>query len=238
MQKENKRLNGVGPLEYVRGFTDFLECKIDLSKRPLIPRPETEFWVEKAIKDILTYSSLIGCCCWQKKHQIKILDMFSGSGCIGIAVLKNIKNSRVDFSDSDKNCLEQIKINLKINRIKSGRYRIIKSDILKVINPSSPQFLRAKYDFVFANPPYIALKNKNKVQKSVLKYEPRKALFGGNDGLFYIKKFLNSGGIIFMEFSPEQKKEIQKLILKYKYKNYKFYKDQYKKWRWVWISKE
>ena len=92
---------------------------------------------------------------------------------------------------------------------------------------------------------YNLMKNKNKVQKSVLKYEPRKALFGGNDGLFYIKKFLkqaknylNSGGIIFMEFSPEQKKEIQKLILKYKYKNYKFYKDQYKKWRWVWISKE
>ena len=242
--KDIERLNGDEPLDYVIGFTKFGappgSCKIDLSKKPLIPRPETEFWVKEAIKEIRVSSEFTP---WRKfchKHKIykiRVLDIFSGSGCIGVAVLKHIKNSKVDFSDSDKNCLEQIKINLKINKIKENRFKAIQSDVFKNI--------KSKYDFIFANPPYVAVKNKNKIQKSVLKYEPRQALFGGGDGLFYIRKFLkqaknylNSGGVIFMEFSPEQKKQIEKLILKYKYKNYKFYKDQHKRWRWAGISNE
>ncbi len=100
--------------------------------------------------------------------------------------------------------------------------------------------IKSKYDFIFANPPYIATILRNRIQKSVLEYEPKKALFGGGDGLFYIKKFLgqvknnlNKNGKIYMEFDSIQKKEIEKLIKKYGYKNYKFYKDQYNKWRWV-----
>lgn len=230
--KDIERLKQGEPLDYVIGFTEFFGCKIDLSKKPLIPRPETEFWVEKAISEITPWRNFC--------HGPIILDIFSGSGCIGIAVLKHVKNLNVDFADIEENNLEQIKINLKINCIKPSKYRIIKSDVFNVINPSSPRLLRAKYDFVFANPPYIATILRNRIQKSVLKYEPQKALFGGKDGLFYIKKFLkeagrylNPDGIIFMEFSPEQKKEIEKLILKYKYRNYKFYKDQNNKWRQV-----
>jgi release factor glutamine methyltransferase len=163
------------------------------------------------------------------------LDIFSGSGCIGIAILKHIENSQVVFADKDKKCLEQIKINCKINKIKKSRYKVIQSDVFSKIN--------GKFDSMFANPPYIPTKNKNKVQKSVLKYEPKKALFGGIDGMFYIVKFLkeairhlNRKGKIFMEFDPPQKKDIEKLLHKYKYKNWKFYKDQYGKYRWVVIK--
>ncbi|MEK7658609.1 MAG: peptide chain release factor N(5)-glutamine methyltransferase [Patescibacteria group bacterium] len=249
-KKDIIRLKNGEPLDYVIGFTNFLGCKIDLSKKPLIPRPETEFWVERALKQM---SHKFSTC---EIYETKVLDIFSGSGCIGIAVLKHIKNSFVVFADNDKNAIKQIKINCKINNINKKRYKIIQSDVFKGLNPSSQRLLRTKYDLVFANPPYIAKTNKNIIQKTVLKFEPKTALFGGGDGLFYIKKFLEQApafakasssakatedksdgrGKIFMEFSPEQKKEIEKLLKKFEYKNYEFHKDQHSRWRWVFID--
>ncbi len=225
--KDVGRLKAGEPLDYVIGFTEFLRCKIDLSKKPLIPRPETEYWVGEVIKEIKkeNHSSR-----GSSGQNLRILDMFAGSGCIGLAVLKNIKNSEVDFTDKAKNCLEQIKINLKINKIKSGSYAIIQSDIFDSV--------KDKYDYIFANPPYIAIKRRNKIQKSVLKFEPKTALFGGSDGLFYIRKFLknakkhlNESGEIFMELDFVQKNEIEGLTKKYKYKKYEFWKDQFGKYR-------
>ncbi len=221
--KDVDRLKAGEPIDYVIGFTEFLGCKIDLSKKPLIPRSETGYWVEKAIEE------------FKNRKSIKILDIFAGSGCIGLAVLKDIKNSKVCFSEKDNKLVEQIKINCKINKINPKKYKIFKSDIFGGV--------KGKYDYIFANPPYIAKVKINLIQKSVLQFEPRLALFGGADGLFYIKKFLNKaknylnpGGAIFMEFSPEQKREIEKIIKKNKYSGSNFYKDQYSRWRWVKIS--
>ena len=101
------------PKEYKRGYTNFAQCKIDLSMRPMIPRKETEFLVKKAIKGIKDVGDK------------RILDIFAGSGCIGIAILKHIKNSRVDFVEIDANLIKQIKINLKLNKIKPNRYKVI-----------------------------------------------------------------------------------------------------------------
>ncbi len=242
--KDVKRLEAGEPVDYVIGFTEFLGCKIDLSKKPLIPRPETEYWVASATKNILTNSSLLVCCVDGRNRKIKILDMFAGSGCIGVAMLKSFKNAMVTFADRDKKCLEQIKINLKLNtsliRANKGRFIVRQTDVFDSIKNKSAFSRVKKFDYIFANPPYIPTTRKNKIQKSVLKYEPRKALFAGKDGLFFINKFLkdaqkylNAGGIIFMEFSPEQKKEIEKLIKKHKYYNWEFKKDQYNRWRWV-----
>ena len=227
--KDVERLKAGEPVDYVIGFTEFLGCKINLSKKPLIPRQETEYWVGQVLKNL-------------KKG--KALDIFSGSGCIGISILKNIKNIKVDFAEKDKEIIKQIKINLKLNQpsgpkgtpASAWRSKVIESDVFKNVV--------GKYDYIFANPPYIPKAKIKKIQKSVLKFEPKEALFGGSDGLYYIRKFLkdaknhlNDGGVIFMEFDPPLKKEIENLIKKNKYSNCKFYKDQYKRWRWVKIVK-
>jgi release factor glutamine methyltransferase len=210
------------PAEYQKGFTRFLNCHIDLRERGLIPRPETEFWVRKAIEELKS----------AENSSPRILDMFSGSGCIGIAVLKNIKNCCMDFSDIDKKSLRQIKINLKLNKIPENRYRVFKSNIFAKI--------RGKYDCIFANPPYVAKDKLKEVQPSVLKYEPEIALFGGKKGLSYIEKFLRraknfltKNGVIFLEFSPEQKEDIRKILIRSGYKECRFYKDRFFKYRFL-----
>jgi len=222
-----KRLKAGEPVDYVIGFTNFLECKIDLSEKPLIPRKDTEFWVKEAIKDMASPKG--------KLSSKRVLDLFSGSGCVGIAVLSKTGILLCDMVEKDKKFIEQIKINCELNKIDKKRYRIIRSDVFSNV--------KNKYDFIFANPPYIAIKKIYSIQKSVLNYEPKVALFGGSDGLYYIKKFLskaknrlNPGGKIFMEFSPEQKPAIEKTIIKNKFSNYEFKKDQNDRWRWVEIS--
>jgi release factor glutamine methyltransferase len=231
--KDIKKLKQGEPIDYVIGFTEFLGYKIDLSKKPLIPRAETEFWVKTVVEEINQSKNPTSL--HSSRQNLRILDIFAGSGCVGIAIIKHIKNSKVDFIDNSINCIEQIKINLELNKINKNRYKIIQSDVFLNIE--------GKYDFILANPPYIAIRNKNKIQKSVLKYEPHKALFGGKDGIFYIRKFLKeaknylkNNGKIYMEFDYVQKKEIEKLIKKYKYSVCKFNKDQYGKWRWVMIK--
>ena len=209
---------------------NFLNCKIDISKGVFIPRVETEFWIKKALKDCKLQIAK------RKLRRPKFLDIFSGSGCIGIVILKNIRRSHVDFVDIDENAIEQIKINLKLNRVLPKRYRIIKSDIFEKA--------RGKYHFIFANPPYVANERLSEVQESVKKLEPKISWYGGRRGLKYIKKFLKEakkhlkkGGTIFMEIDPLQKKDVEKILKKEGYKDFKFYKDQFRKIRWVKILK-
>lgn len=215
------------PTEYERGWVDFLNCKIDLSKRVFIPRIETEFWVKKSLRKLSKFA---------EGHPPRVLDIFSGSGCIGIAVLKNVKNSFVDFIDIEKKAVSQIKINLKLNKIAEGRYGIYASDMFDKLEGK-------RYDFIFANPPYVDPERIGDVQPSVLNYEPKTALFGGRGGLAIIKKFLNKakaflneGGVIFMEFDPSQAKDVGDAALKEGYGSFKAFKDQFGKLRWAEIS--
>jgi len=209
------------PEDYKNGFKDFLGTRIDLSKKPLIPREETEYWVNVALKEI--------------KEGSKSLDLFAGSGCIGISILKNINNSFCDFGEKEDIFLEQIKINLDLNHIDNKRYNLIKTDVFSNI--------KEKYDYILANPPYVAENRIDEVGEDVKKFEPSIALYGGSDGMKYIKIFLNEAinylnnrGVIYLEFDSEQKDWIEEII-KDKYSRYEFFKDQYNKYRFVKIEK-
>lgn len=226
-QKDIARLKAGEPVDYLIGFVEFAGCRIDLFFKPLIPRPETEHWTQKATQDIRTSS--------KRKLCIRCLDVFSGSGCIGIAVLKQIPQIRVDFAEKEKRLLKQIHLNLKKNGISKKRFGVFQSDIFSKVP--------LKYDYIFANPPYVATLRWKNVQPSVARYEPREALVAGKDGLRYIKRFLRkakshlkSDGTIYLEFDSPQKKEVEQLLKFYGYLSWQFHKDQYGKWRFVVIT--
>jgi release factor glutamine methyltransferase len=190
----------------------------------LIPRPETEFMVRYAIQD-LTVGGL---------RAPEVLDIFSGSGCVGLAIAKNVLAASVDLSDIDPKAVAQIKINLDINGIDSGRARVFTSDIFEDIPAGT------KYDLIIANPPYVDPARIGEVQDSVLDHEPGRALFGGKLGLEVIdrflkeaKKFLAAGGSIYMEFDPQQAAAIGRILDGNGYKRYALLKDQYGQTRFV-----
>ncbi|MBI2120745.1 MAG: HemK family protein methyltransferase [Parcubacteria group bacterium] len=215
--KVAKRLESGEPIDYLIGFFDFLGCKIDLSFRPLIPRTETEWWVERAVRNM-------------PQNGISILDIFAGSGCIGIALLKHLQNATVDFGEKESGFLAQIEKNLTLNGIDPARAQVFISDVFTNI-PSK------KYNFIFANPPYISRAKIEAVQKSVLDNEPRGALFAEDDGLFYIKKlidaapqFLAAEGKLFIEFDSWQKPAIESYC-QGSTLTVEFWKDQFDRWR-------
>ncbi|MDP3982027.1 MAG: peptide chain release factor N(5)-glutamine methyltransferase [bacterium] len=204
-------------VDTIIGFRDFLGCAIGLEHRPLIPREETENWAGKAIQEV-------------GDKNVLCLDMFAGSGCIGIALLKHCANACVVFAEKEERLLLQIKKNAERNNILPKRYSIIRSDIFSNI--------KGTFDIIVTNPPYVAESARHLVQESVLRSDPHEALFAGQDGMDIIcpflqeaKQFLNPKGIIFMEFGEDQKKEIERLSLNLGYEGV-FFKDQFGKWRW------
>lgn len=238
---------GVGeltpPFEYLQGFISFLGCKINLSKRPFIPRIETEFWVKKAIEEIVQ-NQQIGS---PTRKKFNILDIFAGSGCIGTAILKNYPEicRRVDFIDINEKFLTQVRINLRKNQINNRKFRVLKSNIFrKLLTKKSKGSKIVLYDYIFANPPYVDTYRVKEVSRHALRHEPEIALFGGKDGLFYIEQFLGKAkiflkdhGIIYLEFDPQQKNKIKHILRKHHYPKFKFRRDQFKDYRWVKIFK-
>lgn len=212
------------PIDYVIGFSKFLGTHIDLEYKPLIPRTETEYWVEKAMQ---TIKNKFG------DSEIQVLDMFAGSGCIGIAILKHIPNVRVDFVDIDVTMTQQIQKNLELNNISKDRYRIFTSNMFETIDTE------ARYDVVFANPPYID-KSRNVTDDSVVMHEPHIALFAENKGMQIIEKFiteiksfLKPECVIFVEHDDDQVERIKTLLVSQEYRNYYFHIDQFGLPRWI-----
>lgn len=229
-----EKLKNGEPLAFLISFVDFLNCKIDLEFKPLIPRVETEFWVNEFIKnEIKIFERNLAKSNFAQKTPVKILDIFSGSGCIGISLLKNLKNIKIDFSEINPNFIKQIKKNLEINNINNKKYNIFQSDVFEKI--PIPKNENEKYNFILANPPYIPKNKFEKVQNSVKNFEDYNSLFANEDGLFFIKKliseapkFLKEDGKLFIEFDETSKKNIEKFLKKNSIKNYYFQKDQYK----------
>jgi len=208
---------------------NFLGCQIEFKGKVFEPRVETEYWVKKTIQ-LLKRRKLRG-----KKV---VLDIFCGTGCIGISLLKNFRNFKVDFIDIDPFALNQTKENLKKNKIPSFRFSLFLSNLFK-----NKKLKDKKYDFIFANPPYVAKEYLKEVQESVRLRENKISWYGGKEGLEIInnflksaKNFLKKGGTIFMEIDPFQREKIKKILKREGYKRISFLKDQFKKIRMVRFS--
>jgi len=193
-----KRLALGEPLAYLIGWTPFLNSKIWLDNRPLIPRPETEYWVNEAIGTIRKSTISLGL----DQTSPKILDLCAGSGCVGVSILKEIEDSRVDFAEIDSNLIPTITKNIKENKIEQSRTEVLHSNLFSKVEGT--------YDFILSNPPYID-ESLNRADKSVKDFEPYVALFGGEDGMEIINqiiteahKHLSPGGQIWLEHEPEQ----------------------------------
>jgi len=189
------RLVAGEPVAYIIGHIPFLGCTIHLDSRPLIPRTETEFWVERIIPEI------------NKVKNPHILDLCAGSGCIGIAILKHIPDALVDFAEITDEHLTTIEKNIEANDIEPTRTHIIQSDLFENVH--------AQYDFILSNPPYID-PELDRTEQSVQRHEPANALYGGHMGLEFISKiievspyYLKEHGRLVIEHEPEQ---VQKII--------------------------
>lgn len=199
-QTDLGRLRQGEPLAYIIGWMPFCHTRIWLDSRPLIPRSETEFWTLKAIENV--ESSGIS--------SPRILDLCAGSGCIGIAMLKDIPNATCDFVEIDESHHATILHNVIENGISPDRVRIFGGSLFDQVI--------GMYDVIVSNPPYIDPERSEFVQESVLAHEPEKALFGGSAGMELVSEIfakslqhLNPKGVLYIEHEPEQVEAIQKL---------------------------
>lgn len=188
--KENK------PIQYVIGNVNFYGNQFQVNENVLIPRFETEELVENT----LSYIKKIF-----KSNQLKVIDLGTGSGCIGITLKKKNYFLDVTLLDISKKALEVAKANA--NRLKA-EVTLIQNDML--------ENLEGKYDVIISNPPYI--KENEEIEEIVKNNEPHLALYAGVDGLDYYKKILkaapshvNNQFLIALEIGESQKNDIIRL---------------------------
>ena len=182
------------PLAYILGEWEFYGLPLYVDQNVLIPRDDTCAVAALAINKAL----FLG-------QNPRILDLCTGSGCIGLAIASRVKDARVTLADISKEALTVAKKNITRNHM-SGRVACVVADALK-----EPSGFLGKFDLIVSNPPYITSEDMVDLPLSVKNYEPHLALHGGDDGLdFYraiaenYKAALQPGGYLCFEFGMEQ----------------------------------
>lgn len=197
LNKINDIKNGM-PIQYITNKQEFMKLNFYVDKNVLIPQPDTEILVEKAIE-----------ICNNHDNDIKILDLCTGSGAIGISIAKNIKNAKVYATDIKNTVIDIAKQNAKQNNVDNIEF--IVSDMFENIQEKD-------FDIIVSNPPYIET-GVIKTLPTEVRNEPIIALDGGKDGLkFYkiilseYKKYLKKDGYLLLEIGYNQAKSVGKLI--------------------------
>jgi release factor glutamine methyltransferase len=212
-----KDLKKEKPLQYIMGYTDFYNIKLNLNHKVLIPRPETEELVDMIIKEN------------KGKKDLKIADFGCGSGAIALSLKNNIPDSEIWAFDIEDNAINQTKenaqaLNLDIN--------IEKKDLLK------DNFSDYNFDIIVSNPPYVMEKEKSLMRDNVLKHEPHQALFVKDEDplIFYqaiekiAQKNLKPKGKIYMEINESLSERTKKVFKDY---DTKIIKDLFGKYRFI-----
>ena len=197
LNKINDIKNGM-PIQYITNKQEFMKLNFYVDKNVLIPQPDTEILVEKAIE-----------ICNNHGNDIKILDLCTGSGAIGISIAKNIKNAKVYATDIKNTVIDIAKQNAKQNNVDNIEF--IVSDMFENIQEKD-------FDIIVSNPPYIET-DVIKTLPTEVRNEPIIALDGGKDGLkFYkiilseYKKYLKKDGYLLLEIGYNQAKSVGELI--------------------------
>jgi release factor glutamine methyltransferase len=197
----------------------------------LIPRPETEELVEFILSEVRNHKSEVS----------QILDIGTGSGCIAIALKKNLPDANVSAIDISDEALLIAKANAILNQT---IVNFLRADILSPISPKNKS--EGTFDIIVSNPPYVRISEKEKMSKNVLDYEPHLALFvNDNDPLLFYKAIaefalenLSPNGKLYFEINEALGAEIKKLLEEKGFKNVEVKKDMSGKERMTVASKQ
>lgn len=192
----NKHIKDDTPLSHLVGFEYFYDRKFKVTSDVLSPRMETEELVYKVIDYI------------RKKNltNIKILDLCTGSGIIGITLKKELEEFDVKILASD--------ISSRALTVAKENASSLEADI-SFVESDLFSNIQDKFDIIVSNPPYIAHDDKKIIKENVLNYDPHLALFAGEEGMYFYRNiieksrpYLNEKGIMFFEIGYDQKEKI------------------------------
>src|ERR1051325_5258483 len=194
--------SGGKPLQYITGSQEFFGLEFIVNTEVLIPRPETELLVEASLKLISQIGAPVIC------------DVGTGSGCIIISLLKNLPQARACALDISPAALAIAKENAVRHQVEE-RLELMRSDCFSTLDPDrGPTF-----DLIVSNPPYVAERAFDGLQREVRDFEPVVALTAGPDGLDMIKRillespqFLKTNGFLIFEIGFDQQQAVRELI--------------------------
>ena len=195
------------PVAYILGQWEFYGLPLRITPDVLIPRDDTCAVAELAIRQALFLD-----------QNPRILDLCCGSGCIGLAIAKRVKDARVTLADLSQNALTIARENTAMHKM-GGRVRCVRVDAMQ---PAST-FL-GKFDLIVSNPPYVTAEEMKELPVSVRDYEPHMALYGGEDGLDFYRaiagnftRALRPGGYLCLEFGMGQGDAVCRILQEHDY---------------------
>ena len=214
------RLQNQEPIQYILGSTSFYGLPFTVNPAVLIPRPETEELVEWILKSFAFNRQQT-----TNNGQL-LLDIGTGSGCIAIALAKNLPEAQVFALDVSDKALETARLNAQRNAV---QIKFISQNILET------QKLDQQFDVIVSNPPYVRELEKHEIQANVLEHEPHLALFVADDDalLFYRKigelafEFLTPKGNLFVEINQYLGEDTLQLFRSIGFTNLELKKDLY-----------
>lgn len=187
------------PVQYITGVCEFMSLEFLVNKNVLIPRSDTETLAEYAIETIGDKSN-------------SVLDIGTGSGCIGISIAKYCPKAKVTVLDISGKALETAKANAEKNNV---NIEFLEMDILS-------DMPNKKFDMIVSNPPYIRPEVIEGLECNVKDFEPYGALFGGDDGLLFYRRItellpniLADNGELAFEIGYDQGADVLELVSKY-----------------------
>jgi len=197
-----ERERGV-PAQYITGHQEFWGMDFIVTPAVLIPRPETEHVVEIVLECVGRAPSPAG--------SLRIVDVGTGSGCIALALAKELPQAEIHATDISSAALEIARANAARHQLER-RVQWHQSDLLQGLAPNS-------FDFVVSNPPYVGESEEDQVQLEVRKFEPRQAVFAGATGLEVIERLISQarstlkpGGWLVTEISGTIAKHVSLLL--------------------------